>query len=142
MIRSLPLFGRTNTFLARFMSAYASNPVGSELLMTCTTRRWLYNNDTRKSTWSELIVKGVDDPVEMALRHINFDVEALGAIAAKACGASECNEIEVIGEGHPNILPETNILNPFQGHSTAYFASVSTPAMMSSLVFPFVTLDH
>ena len=36
----------------------------------------------------------------MALRHLDFDVEALGAIAAKAYGASECNEIEVIGEGH------------------------------------------
>jgi len=35
----------------------------------------------------------------MVLRRINFDVEALGAIAAKPCGASECNEIEVIGEG-------------------------------------------
>jgi hypothetical protein len=35
----------------------------------------------------------------MALRQLDFDVEALGAIAAKACGASECNEIEVIGEG-------------------------------------------
>jgi len=110
--------------------------------MTCTTRRWLYNNDIRKCPWSELIVKGIDDPVEMVLRRINFDVEALGAIAAKPCGASECNEIEVIGEGHPNILHDTNMLNSFQGHSTAYFALVSIPAMMSSLVFHFVTLDH
>lgn len=78
----LPLLKQTNAFLARFMSAYPSNPVGSELLMTCTTRRWLYNNDK-----------------QMALRQLDFDVEALGAIAAKACGASECNEIEVVGEG-------------------------------------------
>lgn len=89
---------------------------------------------------SALITKDVDDPAEMALRHLDFDVEALGAISAKTYGASECNEIE--GEGHSNILPVTNMLNSFQGHSTAYSASVSTLAMMSLLVFPFVMLDR
>ena len=44
----------------------------------------------------------------MALRQLDFDVEALGAIAAKACGASECHEIEVIGEGHPDCVPKVN----------------------------------
>jgi hypothetical protein len=78
----------------------------------------------------------------MALRHLDFDVEALGTIAAKAYGASECNEIEVIGEGHWNILLETNMLNPFQGHSTAYIALVSTLAVMLLLVSRFVMLDR
>jgi hypothetical protein len=35
----------------------------------------------------------------MSLRRLNFDVEALGDIAAKASGPSERDEIEVIGEG-------------------------------------------
>ena len=71
---------------------------------------------------------------EIDFRHLNFDVEALqvGAIVAKAYGASECNEIEVIGEGH--------LINPFQGHSTVYFVLVSTLAMMLLLIFRFVML--
>ena len=60
----------------------------------------------------------------MALRQLDFDVEALGAIAAKACGVFECNEIEVIGEGRSDFVPEAIVLNPFQVHSTVYFASV------------------
>ena len=101
MIRSQPLLRQTKTFLARFMSAYPSNPAGSELLMSCIMRRWLYNNDRRKCA---------------LVRQLDFDVEALGGIAAKACGASECNEIEVIGEGRSDFVPETIVLNPFQVH--------------------------
>ena len=40
----------------------------------------------------------------MALRTIEFDVEALGRTAAAASGGSNCNEVEFIGEGadiHP-----------------------------------------
>ena len=55
---------------------------------------------------SKLTFKYVDDGAEMALRHLDFDVEALGEIAAKASGASECNEIEVIAEDHSdNFFP-------------------------------------
>jgi hypothetical protein len=68
-------------------------------------RRWLYNNDKRKGPWSDFTLEDVDDPAEMSLRQLNFDVEALGAIAAKACGALECNEIEVIGEGRSDFVP-------------------------------------
>src|ERR1700736_3276896 len=78
----------------------------------------------------------------MALRQLDFNVEALGAIAAKACGASECNEIGVIGEGRSDFVPEAIVLNPFQAHSTVYFASVSTLAMTSLPVSRFVMLDR
>ena len=36
---------------------------------------------------------------EMSLRRLKFDVEALVAVAAKASGASEGNEIAVVAEG-------------------------------------------
>ena len=67
----------------------------------------------------------------MALRQLDFDVEALGAIAAKACGASECNEIEVVGEGLLTFVHEANVLNSFQAHSTVCFASALILEMMS-----------
>ncbi|KAF9485544.1 kinase-like protein [Pholiota conissans] len=59
-------------------------PVSIEALKV-TPRRWLYNND-----------------IQMALRRVEFDVEALGAIAAKAVGAVKCNEIAFIVEGSYN----------------------------------------
>ena len=51
----------------------------------------------------------------MALRQLDFDVEALGAIAAKACGTSECNEIEVIGEGRSDFCSRGNHFQSFPG---------------------------
>jgi hypothetical protein len=72
------------------MSAYASDPAGSvaddiydETLIVQQRHTYVPR--------SELIAK---DVAEMALRYLDFDVEALRAISAKTYGASECNEIE------------------------------------------------
>jgi hypothetical protein len=42
--------------------------------------------------------RNADDPIEMALRHLVFDIVALGRIAAMASGSSKCTDM-VIGEG-------------------------------------------
>ncbi len=46
-----------------------------------------------------ILMKDLNDLAEMSLRKLNFDAEALIAVAAKASGASEGNEIAVIAEG-------------------------------------------
>ncbi|KAF9485545.1 hypothetical protein BDN70DRAFT_591828 [Pholiota conissans] len=61
-----------------------TGPVDYEVLKV-TSRRWLYNND-----------------IQMALRRLEFDVEALGRVAAAAGGASECTKIEFLAEGSCN----------------------------------------
>jgi len=47
---------------------------------------------------------------------------------------------EVIGEGHSNIQSETNALNPAEDYSTAFFASVSTLAIILLIVLRSVML--
>lgn len=42
------------------------------------------------------------DPIEIALRRLDFNIEALGRIGVKASGSSKCTDMAVIGEGRSN----------------------------------------
>jgi hypothetical protein len=57
MKRFRSLLRRTEAFLHPFrsMSSYRKNPPGSELLMNCTNRRWLYNDDIRMCLDQDLL---------------------------------------------------------------------------------------
>ncbi|PPQ69531.1 hypothetical protein CVT26_001789 [Gymnopilus dilepis] len=69
----------------RFKSTSFPNPAKYEYLKSCTSKRWMYNDD-----------------MQMRLRRLEFDVGALGNAAAKAAGASHWTDMRLIAEGQFN----------------------------------------
>ena len=53
---------------------------------------WQHNNEIRK------LLIPMSNHAKMSFR-LNFDIETFGTAAARAFGASGCNEIQVIREG-------------------------------------------
>ena len=85
MLRLLPLLRPSKPlYLVRFTSSYPSHPPGYENILKCKTKRWLFNEDVREYRSSDPETGYHSLSARTTLRTVEFDVEALGQIAAAA----------------------------------------------------------
>ncbi|KDQ11338.1 hypothetical protein BOTBODRAFT_35421 [Botryobasidium botryosum FD-172 SS1] len=82
---SKPLLTSPSTPLRLVFTRSTSETVSRDEFFDYTSGRWLYN-----------------EPQQLALRHVRFDVEAMKRIACEAIGARKCSSFEKLAEGAYN----------------------------------------